>query len=146
MLWTVTRSPLPVGKGFWKPLTQWAQSNMYSYNSSITPREYNPTKAKNLLAAAGYPNGFSTNFYAYHSTDPTYCDALQSYLGAVGINTKVNMITGTVNSQLMSVTGWNGLMNGNCGVWGRKFWRECSSIMAVIRMSASTNRLSSCLC
>lgn len=52
--------------------------------------EYNPEKAKALLAEAGYENGFSTEFYAYRNRD--YAEAIASYLNAVGIKTDFKML------------------------------------------------------
>ena len=34
--------------------------NTWSYNKSVKPWPYDPVKAKNLLATAGFPNGFAT--------------------------------------------------------------------------------------
>lgn len=52
--------------------------------------EYDPEKAKALLAEAGYPNGFSTEFYAYRNRE--YAEAIASYLNAVGIQTDFKML------------------------------------------------------
>ncbi|WGT48637.1 ABC transporter substrate-binding protein [Thioclava nitratireducens] len=52
--------------------------------------EYDPERAKELLAEAGYPNGFTTDFYAYR--DRAYAEAIASYLNAVGIDTNFKML------------------------------------------------------
>lgn len=52
--------------------------------------EYNPERAKELLAEAGYPDGFTTEFYAYR--DQQYAEAIASYLNAVGIKTDFRML------------------------------------------------------
>lgn len=48
---------------------------------------YDPAKAKQLLAEAGYPNGFSTTFYAYR--DRSQNEAIMSDLAAVGIKAEL---------------------------------------------------------
>ena len=52
--------------------------------------DYDPEKAKALLAEAGYPNGFKSDFYAYR--DREYAEAIASFLNAVGIATDFNML------------------------------------------------------
>jgi peptide/nickel transport system substrate-binding protein len=50
--------------------------------------EYDPAKAKKLLAEAGYPDGFDTTIYAYRERE--YAEAMIGYLRAVGIRAKLN--------------------------------------------------------
>ena len=52
--------------------------------------DYDPAKAKALLAQAGYADGFSIDLYAYRERE--YAEAVVGYLGAVGIKAKLNFM------------------------------------------------------
>ncbi len=54
---------------------------------------YDPAKAKQLLAQAGYPNGFSTTLYS-HNIDPwpKVIQSIQNDLGQVGITAGVKLL------------------------------------------------------
>lgn len=66
-------------------------------NPDITPYEYNPDKAKELLAAAGLPDGFETDFWyipvirGYFPDSKAIGEAIAADLAKVGI--KVNLQT-----------------------------------------------------
>lgn len=64
--------------------------SQFGCDQNVTEYPYDPEKAKALLAEAGYPDGFETEFYAYRDRD--YAEAISSYLNAVGIRTDFKML------------------------------------------------------
>lgn len=51
---------------------------------------FDPQKAKQLLAEAGYPNGFDTDIWAYRERD--YAEAIIGYLRQVGIRARLHYV------------------------------------------------------
>lgn len=63
------------------------------YNEGITKREYNPEKAKELLAAAGYESGLELNFYSENSEmQEQMLTAMAPYLENVGIKANIQLL------------------------------------------------------
>jgi peptide/nickel transport system substrate-binding protein len=59
----------------------------FGCTQDVPKYDYNPGKAKKLLAEAGYPNGFTTDIFAYRQRE--YTEAVMGYLGKVGIKSKL---------------------------------------------------------
>ncbi len=92
-----TVSPIPqtltlstMGGGWGNPYPNWSADLQAQY-------AYNPTLAKQLLAQAGFPNGFTTVCVANNTSDLDLMQIINSNLAAIGI---------TVNVTLMDNASW----------------------------------------
>ena len=90
---------------------QWAPPTAWSYNKDVVGYPYNPEKAKELLASAGYPNGFDTTIFTSNTQgDIQRATILQGYLKAVGINAKIDAMEQAKYDQLSGKDGhWDGI-------------------------------------
>jgi len=102
-----------IGKGTQWPAYQCAASpplgNDPWYMADIAPREYNVAKAKQLLADAGYPNGFSYTLTSDVRIRQDMVVSIQTYLRAVGIETKLDMAD-VARAATFSKDGWKGIL------------------------------------
>ncbi len=68
---------------------------IWGYNDTIEDYDYNPDKARKLLASAGFPDGFDTTLWAmpvarpYMPQPQKMAAALRSNLRAVGVNAEI---------------------------------------------------------
>jgi len=81
------------GWGF--PYDQWPQDLKDEFT-------YNPTKAKQLLSAAGYPSGFKTDIIVDSGFDMDMLTIVKSYFAAVGIDMAI---------QTLPLASWNSFVS-----------------------------------
>jgi peptide/nickel transport system substrate-binding protein len=99
------------------PPTQWG------YDKTLPGYPYNPAKAKQLLAAAGYPDGFTANLFTYPGQKsynpvggPALSQALQNDLKKVGVTVNIQQLeSGALFAKVhakdfadMALAGWSG--------------------------------------
>ncbi|MBN1847999.1 MAG: ABC transporter substrate-binding protein [Deltaproteobacteria bacterium] len=105
-----------IGLGTWKPVYQACPfENSIGYVKDVEPREYDPAKAKKLLAEAGYPNGFETKILSKAEENQDLLVAIQTYLAEIGIKAKIELLD-RGRYVAMHKDGWNnGIMYGTIG-------------------------------
>jgi peptide/nickel transport system substrate-binding protein len=85
--------------------------------------DYDPAKAKQLLAEAGYPDGFDVELASY--VLPQWGSAVQNYLQAVGIRAKLNQLQ--VAALIQRAKG--GELRMYLGSWGSYSINDVSAIL-----------------
>jgi peptide/nickel transport system substrate-binding protein len=104
-------------EGLGKPANQMMPVDFFGSNVDIPMPEYDPEKARKLLADAGYPDGFQVDLYCTSDRlpgDGAICQGLGQMLTQAGITTNVNAISKTVYFPAQARLEYSMFMNG----WG----------------------------
>jgi peptide/nickel transport system substrate-binding protein len=100
-----------VGYGIYEPANQPWATGFWANDPNLKGYPYNPTKAKELLAKAGYPNGFQTSITTTQGQPLDQFIAVQDNFKAVGIQCEIKTISMPEFSAL-APKGWTGLAFG----------------------------------
>jgi peptide/nickel transport system substrate-binding protein len=79
---------------------------------------YDPAKAKELLAAAGYPNGFDAGFYNCDSSYSNLAEAVNNYLGEAGIRATLRPLERASFNQQYADKKLKNIIQGGSGSFG----------------------------
>jgi len=104
-------------EGLGKPANQLMPPGFFGSNEDIPMPEHNPKKAKQLLAEAGYPDGFEIDLHCTADRlpgDGAICQGLGQMFSQIGIKTNVNALSKTVYFPAEARKEYSVTMNG----WG----------------------------
>jgi len=102
-----------LGYGFQQPVVMMAPPGTAGFNPDYKGRPYNVAKAKELLAQAGYPNGFKTNLlYRTDTNAKDLAAAVQNYLKTINIDVTLDPADPGRYWGAIFTTGWKGLLLG----------------------------------
>jgi len=101
------------GYGFWKVSNQWAIPGTWGYNSAVKGYPFDPAKAKQLLAAAGFTTPLKMTL-SYYGTSQAVTDentALQKMLNDAGFEVTLNLLQRPAFADMATNgKGWTGIV------------------------------------
>ncbi len=136
-----------LGFGFMVPVDQPTHKGTAGYNPNYPVRAYNPAKAKELLAEAGFGSGIKTKLLIMQGAQNSGA-IIQNFLKEVGIDVEIDVADvgrfwGSING------GWKGLLQGPyavnpefCVAWLHHFGPE--PLMKFASMAKSKEYLAAC--
>jgi len=105
---TITQT---LGLGYYKPSTQIAPSTEWGYIQDLPVRGYDPQKARQLLADAGYPDGLPVPLLIQNvPANVDAGEALKTYLDAAGFQVTLDIADAGRFYGSVFGTGWDDLV------------------------------------
>jgi len=90
----------------------------FEFYKPVTRPEYNPAKAKQLLAEAGYPDGFDAGFYTCDAAYANLGEAVVNNLGEVGIRAKLRPLERVAFFKGYAEKKYKNIVQGASGAFG----------------------------
>ena len=114
--WPAALTENQMGAGGWgDPYTQWPPDVQATYT-------YDPVLAKQMLATAGFPNGFNTDLVLETDADQGLYQIAQSELASVGINISIQLMDpASWQSYVLTAHKEDALSARNQGILGFNF-------------------------
>jgi len=97
------------------PAGQLVPEGYFGFDPSIQIDPYDPEKAKELLAKAGYPDGFQLTFHASNDrypNDSKIAQAIGQFFSRIGVKTEVSTLPGSVYFSRASNLEFSFIMGG----------------------------------
>ena len=113
MAYAIDRESICEARGFgiWQPAKALIPPPYSGHKGDQNFFSYDPDKSRELLADAGYPNGFAVTMHSPTAVDRDMVVALQDMLGRVGIAVDLNFPEAGAATDLR-VNGWDGIYMG----------------------------------